>query len=241
MNHNSEPNVYYLKYIKSEDNGSSWSKPVDITNQISKPTWNKDFKFITSGRGIQTRSGDLIHTLVNLDQGMHLFKSLDHGLNWQLVKSKIEPANESKIVELSNGDWMVNSRTNQTGLRWIHISNNEGKSWNSYPDSTLIDPGCNASILRYNFTSEKGRGRLLFSNLKDSKDRKNLHVRISYDDGNTWNEGKEIYFASSAYSTMTVLENGEVGLMYEKNNYSEHEFVRFSIDWLTDGKDEGIK
>jgi sialidase-1 len=57
-----EPQIYYLKYIKSQDNGKSWSPPVDITTQISKPQWHKDFKFITSGRGIQTRKGTLLHT-----------------------------------------------------------------------------------------------------------------------------------------------------------------------------------
>ena len=32
-----EKDVYYLHVIKSKDNGRTWSKPQDITSQISKP------------------------------------------------------------------------------------------------------------------------------------------------------------------------------------------------------------
>jgi hypothetical protein len=55
MNLEKEKDVYYLKYIVSSDNGKTWSPPQDITTQISKPEWQPDFKFITSGRGIQTK------------------------------------------------------------------------------------------------------------------------------------------------------------------------------------------
>ena len=65
-----EKDVYYLKVIKSSDNGKTWSKPQDITTQISNPEWHKDFKFITSGRGTQTANGTLLHTLVNLQKGV---------------------------------------------------------------------------------------------------------------------------------------------------------------------------
>ena len=67
--------------------------------------------------------------------------------------------------------------------------------------------------------------------------RKNMTVRISYDEGQSWSEGKTIYAGSSAYSSLVVLENGEIGLFFEKDEYRENVFVRFSLDWLTDGED----
>ena len=73
MDLDNEKNVYYLKVIKSINNGQTWGSPIDITSQIAKPEWHNDFKFITSGRGIQTSSNKLIHTLVNLENGLHLF------------------------------------------------------------------------------------------------------------------------------------------------------------------------
>jgi len=238
MDLDKEPGIYYLHALKSADNGKSWGDPVDITSQIAKPEWHNDFKFITSGRGIQTESGTLLHTMVNLDSGLHVFGSESHGNTWYLLDTKIEPGNESKIVELVDGSWLINSRVNGSGKRYVHTSSNYGRTWETRDEPSLIDPGCNASIIRY--TSVKDgyeKNRLLFSNAKMVDSRNNLTVRLSYDEGNTWTEGKTIYTGSSAYSSLTVLENGEIGLLFEKDNYTENVFIRFSLDWLTDGKD----
>lgn len=233
-----EKDVYYLKFVTSIDNGKTWSSPIDITSQITKTEWHKDFKFITSGRGIQTRSGKLLHTLVNLDHGLHLFGSDDHGKNWYFIDTPIKPANESKIVELVDGSWMINSRYNGKGIRFIHTSIDEGTTWLSKPDSTLIDPGCNASIIRYTSVKDGAdKNRLLFSNAKMKNKRMNMTLRISYDEGKTWTEGKTIYKGGSAYSSMSILANGDIGLFFEKDNYKENAFVRISLEWLTDGND----
>jgi len=233
-----EKDVYYLHYTKSADNGKTWSDPVDITSQITKSEWDKDFKFITSGRGIYTSTGKMLHCMVNLSNGLHVFGSDDHGKTWYFIDTPITPADESKIVELEDGSWMINSRVNGKGIRYVHVSTDEGKSWQTRPESQLIDPGCNASIIRY--TSEKegdDKNRLLFSNAKMKDSRRNMTVRISYDEGKTWSEGKTIYPGSSAYSSLTVLENGDIGLFFEKDEYTQNTFVRFSLKWLTDGED----
>ena len=237
----SEKNIYYLKFIKSIDNGKSWSSPIDITSQITKPEWHNDFKFITSGRGIQTRSGKLLHTLVNLENGLHLFGSDDHGENWYLIDTPIKPGNESKIVELTDGTWMINSRLNGKGIRFVHTSTDQGATWLSKPDSTLIDPGCNASIIRYTSVKDGAdKNRLLFSNAKMENKRINMTLRISYDEGKNWTEGKTIYKEGSAYSSMSILANGDIGLFFEKDNYKENVFLRISLEWLTDGNDKYV-
>ncbi|GAA5221674.1 sialidase family protein [Membranihabitans marinus] len=239
MNLETEKDIYYLHVIRSEDNGKTWSNAVDITDQIAKKEWHKNFKFITSGRGIQTRSGTLLHCMVNIEAGLHLFGSDDHGKTWFLKPTSIQPADESKVVELSNGDWMINSRVRDAGLRYVHVSSDEGEHWVSRPDPQLIDPGCNASIIRYTAVADGyDKDRLLFANAKSETHRINMTVRVSYDEGKTWTEGKTIYPGESAYSSLTVLKNGDIGLFFEKDDYSENPFVRFSLEWLTDGKDQ---
>jgi len=239
MDLENEKAVYYLKVTKSIDNGQTWSSPIDITSQITKPEWHNNFKFITSGRGIQTRNGKLIHTLVNLQNGLHIFGSNDHGESWYLIDTPIKPANESKIVELTDGTWMINSRLNSKGIRFVHTSTDEGVTWFSKPDSSLIDPGCNACIIRYTSVNEGAdKNRLLFSNAKMTDKRTNMTIRISYDEGKSWFEGKTIYPDGSAYSSMCILANGDIGLFFEKDNYQENVFVRLTLKWLTDGRDE---
>ncbi|MBC8768366.1 exo-alpha-sialidase [Arenibacter sp. BSSL-BM3] len=239
MDLDNEKDVYYLHVVKSSDNGKTWSQPEDITPQIAKQEWHNDFKFITSGRGIQTRSGALLHCMVNLNSGLHVFGSKDHGKSWFFIDTPVSPADESKIMELANGDWMINARANKEEMRYVHISSDEGKSWASRPETTLIDPGCNASIVRYT-SIEDGykKNRLLFSNAKSEKGRVNMTVRISYDEGETWSEGKTIYKGESAYSSMTIMDNGDIGLFFEQDDYQKNPFVSFSLQWLTDGKDK---
>ncbi|MEO5789092.1 sialidase family protein, partial [Gelidibacter sp.] len=200
--------------------------------------WHKDFKFITSGRGIQTRSGKLLHTMANLNSGLHLFGSEDHGKTWFFMDTPIQPADESKVIELADGTLMINARVNGAGMRYVHRSNDDGKTWTTNPAPELKDPSCNASILRYTSTADgHDKNRLLFSNANSEKDRVNLTVRVSYDEGKTWTEGKTVYAGPSAYSDLTILENGDIGVFFEKDDYTKNSFVSFSLDWLTDGKD----
>ena len=238
MDLDKEKDVYYLHVVKSSDNGKTWSKAQDITSQIAKPEWHKDFKFITSGRGIQTKNGKLLHTLVNLTSGLYIFGSNDHGKTWFFIDTPIKPADESKIIELADGNWMVNARVNKGGMRYVHTSTDEGKTWSTKPEPKLIDPGCNADIIRYTAKADGyDKNRILFSNAKMEKDRMNLTVRISYDEGKTWTEGKTIYGGGSAYSSLTILDNGDIGVFFEKDDYTQNTFVSFSLKWLTDGKD----
>lgn len=65
--------VYFHHIVMSKDNGLTWSRPEDITSQITLPDWSNDFKFITSGRGIKATTGTLLHSLVNIEKGTYLF------------------------------------------------------------------------------------------------------------------------------------------------------------------------
>ena len=219
--------VFQFYVQESSDNGKTWSKPRDISKDISFPEWpfgrpdrEGGFICITSGSGIQTRDGTLLHTLVHVGDGNALFGSTDHGKTWKPYGKPVKNGDECKVVELSDGAWMINSRW-RGGGRQIHVTRNGGRSWESRYDTVLADPQCNAQIMRY--------GKfLLFTNCKSPNRRALLHIRASLDDGQTWTEGVNLLppgQEGSAYSDMTILKSGDIGVLYEGGGYATINFV----------------
>lgn len=225
----------------SDDDGLTWSEPKDITATVKNPDW---FWYATGpGVGIQLENGShrgrLIipanHTTRDY-YGAHTLYSDNSGETWN-VSSIIKPmVNESQVVELSDGRLMMNMRTqgiSQTirpylGYRSISYSSDGGETWTDpISDNELGDPVCQASVIRYD------EDRILFSHpnppisLKRGP-RERMTIRMSKDDGDTWNDGVLIYEGNSAYSSLTKIPNGNVGLLYEKEK--DIVFARMTID-----------
>lgn len=79
---------------------------------------------------------------------------------------------------------MINSRVNNAGIRYKNISNDHGKTWTTTSDSALIDPGCNASIMNYSFINNTiEENWIVFANAYDNKNRENLTISLSCDNG----------------------------------------------------------
>ena len=96
-------------------------------------------------------------------------------------------------------------------------------------EDKIIDPGCNGSILKYNFNN---KNLLLLTNINNQNERKELVIRYSEDEGVNWSTPKVIYQGEAAYSSITQLNNGNVGLLYEADNYTSNIFKSLTIDWI---------
>jgi sialidase-1 len=100
------------------------------------------------------------------------------------------------------------------------------------------------------------RSRILFSNPAvksdtvhwfDAPARRNLTVRLSYDECCTWPVSKTIYEGSAGYSAITAAPDGTILCQFEHatqpDQHSASEgcssVARFNLAWLTDGKDVG--
>jgi sialidase-1 len=122
----------------------------------------------------------------------------------------------------------------------VSISEDGGLTWSRLRyDATLVEPVCQASFLRYTKRPEFARNRLLFANPADTK-RIKMTVRLSYDEGKTWPVAKELHAGPSAYSALAILPIGDVICLYERGKKHAYETItlaRFSLGWLTDGKD----
>ena len=198
------------------------------------------------GSGIQTRAGRLIFPAYSRqpDQDYsHLLSSNDHGKTWQISSSAAAMVNECQVAELKDGSLMLNMRSyRKKGCRAVATTSDGGKTWGPIVDDTqLPEPTCQASFIRYTDVRDGfTRDRLLFVNPANTSQRVNLTVRLSYDEGKTWPISKVIAPGPSAYSCLTVLKDGTIGLIYENGRTSPYErltFARFDLQWLTDGRD----
>ena len=224
----------YKQYVQmSADNGKTWGKPREITESIRPNGWSpQGFVFITSGSGTQLADGTLVHTLVWVGKQVALFGSTDHGKTWRAIgRPTPSPGDECKVIELTNGDLMINSRRT-AGSREIFVSSDRGANWKHRTDTSLLDPACNAQIMPYPMGRRAGRklvdGRtcpknvLLFSNCKATS-RRNLTIRASWDDGETWTEGLTIEPGPTQYSDICLLPAPanampDIGILYEAGN-----------------------
>jgi sialidase-1 len=237
--------------LSSDDDGRTWSKPREITATTKQKDWN--WYATGPGNGIQLTRGKYKGRLVipcdhrlngpKDDKGgwqqagrSHVIYSDDHGQTWQLGGSTDFGMNECAVVELSDGTLMLNSRSYRgKACRGISLSKDGGTTWEpTYDDPSLVESVCQASLIRYSWpeAAATDKGLLLFSNPAVPKGRDHVTVRGSTDDGKTWPFSRLICEGSSAYSSLAVLPNGEIGLIYERDNYKHLTLARFSKNWL---------
>lgn len=181
----------------------------------------------------------------------HVFFSDDHGASWQLGPRVAQHGNECRLVELADGSLMMNMRNTtpadqpDNARRLVALSRDGGATWPVlYRDDALVSTAVHAGLRVYEKEGAE-RGLVLFSNPANAirqaehpYGRYNLTVRWSRDDGKTWSAGRVVYAHPSSYSDLTVLDDGTVGLVYERgpkggtSYWDELQFARFNLEWL---------
>lgn len=176
-----------------------------------------------AGRLIQQYTGRIIQQDGKTAQQAYSVYSDDGGKSWQMGQPVGEGMDENKVVELSNGDVMLNSRPSDgTQYRKVAISTDGGETYSTpKSDTQLPDPANNGAIARMYPNAEEGSKDakiLLFTNTNSKTERKNGTIRYSCDDGKTWSSGRTFHSGSMDYSTVTALDDGTFGIFYEVLN-----------------------
>ncbi len=249
-------------YKTSTDGGITWSAPVNITSQTHRPNQpqtNPSYSFAqdwrsyanTPGHGLQIQEGKYkgrIFIAANHSEGnpkqkfedyfAHGFYTDDHGKTFRLSATLNLPGgNEATAASLSNDGLMLNAR-NQKGdvrARIVAKSLDGGQTWNSISyDKNLPDPVCQGSIL--NLGQRKGKEVLAFCNAADTSNRNNLTLRISYNEGESWDKSILIDKTDgnvkrdfTAYSDIVLLRKNKVAVLYERDGYKQIVFT--VVDW----------
>lgn len=227
--------TFRLYLIYSDDDGISWSAPRSMNAEVKDPAW--DAAWSSPGRGYQDRDGRLYFPLSRRTGDTlysHFIYSDDHGKTWRMGGPVGERVEEWMLVQTSNGDLLANMRSNWgMNRRAIATSRDRGKTWQDFRhESALIDSVCQACLVWYSRGDDE---YLLFSNPAD-KERQRMTVRLSLDEGKTWTSGKVLHEGPSAYSCLTPLPDGQIGILYERGDGSAYEkitFAKFPLKWLT--------
>ncbi len=204
---------------KSEDDGLTWSKPINITSQIKDPKWHLVLQ--GPGKGITMKDGTLVFPAQFKDEAemphSTVIYSRDHGITWQIGAGAKPNTTESQVVELEDGVLMLNMRDNRGGSRSVYTTSDMGRTWKEHRTSrkALQEPVCMASLIKHRY---KGKDYLLFSNPNSIEKREKMTIKLSKDQGDTWPELNQLLIdegVGRGYSCMTSIDEETIGILYE--------------------------
>ena len=244
-------NVIHAEVSSSTDNGWTWTHRT-ITADITKDNpWVS--RFAASGQGIQIHHGAhagrlvqqyTIKTAGGAVQAVSVYSD-DHGATWQAGSPVGTGMDENKVVELSDGSLMLNSRASDgSGFRKVATSTDGGQTWSEpVSETSLPDSVDNAQIIRAfpNAAPDDPRAKvLLLSHSPNprpwSRDRGT--ISMSCDDGASWATGKVFHEPFVGYTTIAVQSDGSIGLLSEDASdgasYGGIWYRNFTMNWVGD-------
>jgi sialidase-1 len=131
------------------------------------------------------------------------------------------------VVELADGRILMDCRQTSGTNRRQATSSDGGQTWSKPQSSQAVTPVA-CAIERYTLKSAGAdRNRIVWTGPK-GPGRKNLVVRISYDEGQTFTNERLVSADHAAYSDLTILKDGTVGVLWERGVKGGYEFITFS-------------
>ena len=214
-----------LVLAKSTDDGKTWSKPINITEQVKDPSWY--FLLQGPGRGITMSDGTLVFPTQFIDStrvpNAGIMYSKDRGKTWKMHNMARTNTTEAQVAEIEPGVLMLNMRDNRGGSRAIAITKDLGKTWTEHPSSrkALQEPVCMASLIHVDAKDNiLNKDLLLFSNPDTTKGRNHITIKTSLDKGLTWLPEHQIMLDEAegwGYSCLTMIDKETIGILYESS------------------------
>ena len=220
----------YLMMRYSDDNGATWSAPVLISSQVKSE--NEGFLGIGPGRGLVTNYNGkerIIFAVYDnagagvtpeLDENVSTIYSDDNGVTWHrgaetTCRSLMTKTSEAQIVELGNGKLRMFSRNKGRYVAYADSSDG-GHSWTKFRSDLELPSNGNCMFSFIN--AEVGGKKFVLGSYASSKNaRANGVIRVGVVEGNdiNWINTYNVKTGFYAYSCLTQLKDGNIGLLYE--------------------------
>lgn len=214
-----------LVMAKSTDDGKTWSKPINMTEQVKDPSWY--FLLQGPGRGITMSDGTLVFPIQFIDStrvpNAGLMYSKDRGQTWKIHQLARTNTTEAQVAEVEPGVLMLNMRDNRGGSRAVAITKDLGETWTEHPSTrkALQESVCMASLIHVNAKDNiLNKDLLLFSNPNTTKGRNHITIKASLDGGLTWLAEHQLMLDEAdgwGYSCLTLIDQETVGILYESS------------------------
>ena len=225
-------NTSRVYVLRSNDDGESWSYPRDITPSVKQADWSwyvtgpGSGHQITQGKYANRLIAGCTHTVVGSTiSHSHVIYSDDNGSNWQLggaISTKM--TRNCEVAETSTGDLILNMHGENNRL--VATSSDGGQTWGEpTADSKVMHLNAQASL--HTHVLEDSRA-IIFSNPNDPTEMKNMTVRVSYDDGQTWHQSLQIGKSKCANSDLVTVNDGRLGIIYEGGVHQPYEQVVYT-------------
>ncbi len=247
----------YLWVLRSTDCGRTWSQPVDISASVM----HEDEVFLGTGPGVATclkhqksMNGRILVPVYNTKETAVVYSD-DNGHVWNRSQCS-ENIDETQLVEMTDGKVFCFGRPQKLAATPLSVSCDSGETWKKLPRTGLSSIKCQKSVITvpkklYTASMDKSKDYIIACNpsgtYQQNSKRFGGMVTIGVVDGEsiTWLKQQKLHADGVeddnenffAYSSLTVLANGNVAVMYEGLPGGLLVYEEFTVEWLMNGEE----
>ena len=227
---NADLTVYLTCYLwmrYSDDNGKTWSTPIILSGQIKND--KESFLGICPGKGFVTEVDGkeriifAVYDNAGGKENVSTIYSDDNGTTWQRgaetdCKLAVGKTSESQIVALPDGTLRMFARNAYDFVAYAD-SVDGGVSWTTFKADLNLKANGNCMLSFINYSKQiDGKNVVLGSFASDTEERADGVIKLGLVGENNridWITTYHINDGFFAYSCLTELSDGNIGILYE--------------------------
>lgn len=226
------PKRNYIYMLRSSDNGKTWSKPVDITQDFLIKS-DGTFVGTAPGVGLTTQSGKILMPLYVDRKEAVMIYSIDDGFTWRRMTNQpyCRNVDEWQMVQAPDGVIIGIGRQKKYGKSPTSISYDNGIHWSKAKKTGIYAPKCQKSVISI--------GDYVFCSHASGRTRQDGVISVGKftrsagkTSGIYWYKDTEINNGFFAYSCLTQIDDEHIGVLYEAAPSSYICFKKYKISDL---------